>query len=232
MSKDSVIDRSRRQARAVRVAAAEKRLYTLGMRHVCLSLLLAAGCASAVAGGPAVRYAGEPFDLEQRPGRISGQVCGMDVNLDVQERPGDVRLTGFVDGQFSVELRAHDEADGRHLDGRIGASAGDSVVDLKLTPTTLSGRVGFRHFELGATNADTLAGTMRIAGAQDPSDATVAGRSRLAALSPAVQAALLPTLLQCNVQRVGQWGRSSLLVRVGGPAGALPHQSSALYTHD
>jgi hypothetical protein len=204
------------------------------MHLVCSSLLVAlaaSGCAAA-ASGPAVHYAGEPFDLEVRPSHISGQVCGMDLTLDVQERSADVRINGFIDGQLSVELRAHDEADGRHVEGRIGASTGDAVVDLKLMPTGLSGRVGFRYFELIATNEDTLTGTMQIAGAQDPSTATLQGRLQLTAMSPAVQAALLSTLLQCSVQRVGQWSRSPLVVRVGGPAGALPHESSALYTHD
>lgn len=156
----------------------------------------------------------------------------MDLLLDVEERGGNVQLVGFIDGNMAVELNAKDEADGRHVTGRIGAAAGDSAVDVKLTPTTLSGRVGFRYFDLHGTHDDTLAGTMRIAGAQDLAQATVEGRAQLAALAPAVQAALVPTLLECNVQRIGQWGRSSLLVRVGGPAGALPHESSALYTHD
>lgn len=197
-----------------------------------VAALTAAGCAGAAASGPAVHYAGEPFDLEVRPGRIAGQVCGMDLTLDVQERRDGASLTGFIDGQLSVELRARDEAEGRHVEGRIGASTGDAVVDLKLMPTGLSGRVGFRYFELVATNEDTLTGTMSIAGAQDPSTATLQGRMKLAAMSPATQAALLSTLLQCSVQHVGQWGRTPLVVRVGGPAGALPHESSALYTHD
>lgn len=156
----------------------------------------------------------------------------MDLMLDVQARGGNVQLVGFIDGNMAVELNAKDEADGRHVTGRLGAAAGDSAVDVKLTATSLSGRVGFRYFDLHGTNDDTLAGTMRIAGAQDVAQATVEGRAQLAALAPAVQAALVPTLLECNVQRIGQWGRSSLLVRVGGPAGALPHESSALYTHD
>ena len=201
----------------------------------CLAILAGGfGCATAPS-GPAVHYAGEPFDLEQRPGRISGQVCGMDLMLDVQERAGNVQLTGFIDGSMPVELTAKDVTDGRRVTGRIGNNAGSSAVDVKLTAIALTGRVGFRNFDLHASPTpgdDTLAGTMRIAGAQDPAEARVDGRSKLAALSPAVQAALVPTLLECNVQRVGQWGRSSLLVRVGGPAGALPHESSALYTHD
>ena len=117
------------------------------MRRIILASLVWAGCATTPA-GPAVHYAGQPFDLEQRPGRISGQVCGMDLLLDVQERAGSVQLSGFIDGNMAVELAAKDEADGRHVTGRIGAAAGDSAVDVKLTATTLSGRVGFRYFDL------------------------------------------------------------------------------------
>ncbi len=73
---------------------------------------------------------------------------------------------------------------------------------------------------------------MLIAGAIEPADAVLQGRAALAALPLDTQAALVPTLLTCNVQRIGRWGRSSLMVRVGGPGGALPHQSSSVYTHD
>lgn len=199
------------------------------MRHFGLALLLTAGCATA---GPAVHYSGEPFDLRQQPGRITGQVCGMDLVLNTQQQDGGVRLNGFIDGRFPVELRAYDDADGRRLQGSLGSSAGNAAVDVTLSPVALSGRVGFRYFDLHATTGDTLAGTMRVAGAIEPADAVIAGRGQLATMSPAAQAALVPTLLQCNVQRVGRWGRSALTVRVGGPSGALPHQSSALYTHD
>jgi hypothetical protein len=65
-----------------------------------------------------------------------------------------------------------------------------------------------------------------------PSDAAIVGRGELASLRLETQTAIVPTLLACNVPNVGNWARAPLVVRVGGPPGALPRQSSALYTHD
>jgi hypothetical protein len=201
------------------------------MRKSVLCALVLVGCAGAASRQPAVHYAGEPFDLSQRGDRITGQVCGMDLDLDVAHRGDRVELSGFIDGRLPVHLTARSDGNGRAISGALGTSTGNAAVDLRLAGDSLGGRVGFRRFDLRA-HGDELAGTMQIAGAIDPSDAVLAGRAQLAALPIDTQAALVPTLLSCNVQPVGRWGRSSLMVRVGGPAGALPHQSSSVYTHD
>lgn len=195
--------------------------------------LLAAGCAGSSAKGPVAHYAGEPFELQRGAGRITGQVCGMDLTLDVADlgdRKG-VSLTGFADGRFPVHLVARRDLGKTYITGGLGSRAGDAAVNLTLTPTALEGRVGWRNFQLDA-NGDALQGSMQIAGAIEPASATLAGRRELASMPPAAQAALVPALLTCNVQPIGRWGRSSLQVRVGGPAGALPHGSSSLYTRD
>jgi hypothetical protein len=199
------------------------------MRTSLLCALFLAGCASA--GQPATHYAGEPFELSQRGGRITGQVCGMDLDLDVQRSGDGVSLSGFIDGRLPVHLSARPDMGGRVITGALGTSAGNAAVELRLADDFLGGRVGFRRFDLRA-RGDDLAGTMQIAGAIEPSDAVLAGRAQLASLPLDTQAALVPALLSCNVQPIGRWGRSSLMVRVGGPAGALPHQSSSVYTHD
>jgi hypothetical protein len=194
-----------------------------------LACLVLGGCAT---GGSSTRVSGEPFELAQTSGRITGQVCGMDVDLDVKRAGDGVALSGFLDGKFPVHLTARDEAGGgRAIAGGLGTQAGDAAVDLHVRADKLDGHVGFRRFDLRA-DGDKLAGTMQIAGAIEPSDAELDGRAQLASLPLDTQAALLPSLLTCNVQRIGRWGRSSLLVRVGGPAGALPHESSSVYTKD
>ncbi len=200
------------------------------MRKLLVCALLLAGCAGSRQA--AVHYAGEPFDLAERGNRITGQVCGMDVTLDVmRSAPDFVELSGFIDGRFPVHLTARPDPAGRAISGGLGTSAGNAAVDLRLGSDRLDGRVGWRRFDLRA-RGDELAGTMQIAGSIEPSDALLQGRAQLASMPLETQAALVPTLLSCNVQRVGRWGRSSLYVRVGGPAGALPHQSSSVYTHD
>ena len=201
------------------------------MRNSVVCALFVVGCAGAGSRQPAVHYAGEPFDLSQRGDRISGQVCGMDLSLDVTHRGDAVELSGFIDGRLPVHLTARPDVGGRAITGALGTSAGDAAVDLRLGSDTLDGRVGFRRFALHA-DGDQLEGTMQIAGSIEPSDALLEGRTQLAALPLDTQAALVPALLSCNVQPIGRWGRSSLMVRVGGPAGALPHQSSSVYTHD
>jgi hypothetical protein len=197
-----------------------------------LATLALPACAGSTSQQPAARYAGQPFDLQQRGDRITGQVCGMDLNLDVQpQSDGTVALSGFIDGRFPVHLTARADGDQRAIAGALGTRAGDAAVDVRLTSAALDGRVGWRRFQLAA-QGDTLSGTMQIAGAIEPSDAVLEGRAQLQTIPLATQAALVPTLLSCNVQRVGHWGRSSLQVRVGGRAGALPHQSSSVYTGD
>ena len=202
------------------------------MRNSLLCALFLVGCAGAGSRQPATHYAGEPFDLEQHGSRITGQVCGMDLTLDQQPtQDGSVALVGFLAGRFPVQLSARSDGDTRVITGGLGTRAGDAVVDLRLQPQSLDGRLGFRRFQLAAAG-DTLAGTMQVAGAIEPSEAVVDGRAQLASLPLETQAALVPALLSCNVQRVGHYGRSSLMVKVGGPAGALPHQSSSVYTGD
>jgi hypothetical protein len=202
------------------------------MRNSLLCALFLVGCAGGAGSRqPAAHYAGEPFDLSQRGNRITGQVCGMDLDLDVSHHGDAVELSGFIDGRLPVHLSARPDIGGRAITGALGTSAGNAAVDLRLGGDTLGGRVGFRRFDLRA-HGDELTGTMQIAGAIEPSDAVLEGRAQLAALPLDTQAALVPTLLSCNVQPIGRWGRSSLMVRVGGPAGALPHQSSSVYTHD
>ena len=198
------------------------------MRVFFVSVLFAVGCASA--GQPATHYSGEPFDLAARPSRITGQVCGMDLDLDVTHEGDHVALSGFLDGKFPVHLSARPEGRGAAISGALGTAAGDSAVELRVAADQLDGRVGFRKFDLHA-EGDTLAGTMQIPDAIEPPQAVLEGRAQLASLPLETQAALVPALLTCNVQPIGKFGKSELLVRVGGPAGALPHQSSALYTH-
>jgi hypothetical protein len=198
------------------------------MRTFLVSALFAVGCAST--GQPATHYSGEPFDLAARSSHITGQVCGMDLDLDVTHQGDAVALSGFLDGKFPVHLSARPEGRGVAISGALGTSAGESAVDLRVAADQLDGRVGFRKFDLHA-EGDTLTGTMQIPNAIEPPDAVLEGRAQLASLPLDTQAALVPALLTCNVQPIGKWGKSELLVRVGGPAGALPHQSSALYTH-
>jgi hypothetical protein len=191
---------------------------------------LVAGCASAPAQRSATEYDGEPFDLRAEPSRITGQVCGMDLDYAVERGEDGIQLTGFIDGSHPTQLHVCECGGARVITGALGTEVGNSAVELVLTRAELDGRVGWRNFGL-RPEGDTLSGSVRIAGVQDASRVVVAGRFALERLPPDVQGALLPSLLSCNLKPIGNFQRSSLLVRVGGAPGALPHQSSALYTH-
>ena len=200
------------------------------MRTILLSAVFVAGCATTAA-GPTTHYAGEPFDLAAQPGRITGQVCGMDLDVDVEHHGDAVALTGFLDGKFPVNLSARPLGRGLAIDGALGTAAGQAAVELRVAADQLDGRVGFRKFDLQGSG-DALVGTMQIPDAIEPPGVTVEGRAQLMALPAETQAALLPALLSCYVETQGKFGRSELVVRVGGAAGALPHESSALYSHE
>lgn len=198
------------------------------MRLLLLSVTFATGCAAA---GPTTRYSGEPFELAAQPSRITGQVCGMDLDVDVTHRGDGVTLTGFLDGELPVNLSARPLDGGVGITGALGTSAGQAAVELRVAADALDGRVGFRKFDLHAAG-DALVGTMQLPDAIEPPGVTVDGRAQLMSLPIETKAALVPALLSCYVETQGKFGRTELDVRVGGPAGALPHQSSALYSHE
>ena len=97
------------------------------MRKLLVCAFVVAGCASS--GQPAVHYSGEPFDLASRGTRITGQVCGMDLTLDVTRRDADaVQLEGFIDGRFPVldicprRMAGHEVRGQRSWDGEQEAN--------------------------------------------------------------------------------------------------------------
>lgn len=74
-------------------------------------------------------------------------------------------------------------------------AARSPVVDLRISPERLHGRVSYRHFELTATEDDSYVGEMQIA--DDKYRFIVFGKSALWSMPPADQATLLPLMLSC-----------------------------------
>jgi hypothetical protein len=200
------------------------------MQNRWLLVSLVAGCASGPATRSATEYGGEPFDLRAEPNRITGQVCGMDLDYSVERRDDGVQLTGFIDAHYPTQVHICECNGQRVIEGALGNDVGNATVDLVLTGDKLDGRVGWRYFGLRA-RGDELYGPVHIAGVANATEVLLAGRDQLQRLPAEVQGALLPSLLSCNLQPIGRFNRSALQVRIGGPPGALPHQSSALYTH-
>lgn len=198
-------------------------------------LLCALGCAAprqaAPAGagpgeGRAQEYVGQPFSVRQEGGRVSGLVCGQDVQYTVQRGDGQTVLLGFLGTDAPSRLEVRERGALRLISGSLGTPAGSAAVDLQLGPDSLQGRVGFRRFDLRRAG-DALTGPMLIAGTDDPAEATVQGVQAMWAMPKAAQAAVLANLLTCFVAPIGSYGRSPLRVGFGGAAGAQPRGSSS-----
>lgn len=213
---------------------------------VCAGL---AGCASlpttAVVNGVEVprltqEYQGQPYvvrhtaahpqpggpsgGLVDNGGKISGQICGMDVDYQVHHKGDHILLVGFLDQTKPTQIQIRDQAGERVITGNLENAA----VNLHLRSNSLEGTSGFRAFKM-VQDGDRLVGKMRSLNTDDLGDVTVNGRDELWALPPAAQAAVLPAMLACFVAKIGNFGRSPLVVGFGGKGGAQPRESSSLY---
>jgi hypothetical protein len=222
------------------------------MRRLLLPLILAAGCAptTAVVDGKAVPrldmdFVGQPFVIRvsgahPRPGspsgglrdfggRISGNICGLDVTYDVQHEGDKTRLTGFVDEkQVDSRIEVRDvEHVSRQITGTLDSESG-TAVNLDLRKNAIHGNVGLRQFDLGFDRAgDRYIGSVKVAGIT--TSATVNGASDLWTLPPAAQAVVLPALLTCYGDELEQNKRGALVVGFGGRQTWEGKRVSAIY---
>ena len=222
------------------------------MRRLLLPLLLLCGCAptSAVVDGKTVPrldmdFVGQPFVIRvsgahPRPGspsgglrdfggRISGNICGLDVTYDVQHEGDKTRLTGFVDEkQVDSRIEVRDvEHVSRQITGTLDSESG-TAINLDLRKNAIHGNVGLRQFDLGFDRAgDRYIGSVKVAGIT--TSATVNGASDLWTLPPAAQAVVLPALLTCYGDELEQNKRGALVVGFGGRQTWEGKHVSAIY---
>lgn len=207
------------------------------MRRLLLPLILAAGCAptTAVVDGKAVPrldmdFVGQPFVIRvsgahPRPGspsgglrdfggRISGNICGLDVTYDVQHEGTRTRLTGFVDEkQTDSRLEVRDvEGVSRQITGTLDTET-FTAVNLDLRKNAIRGNVGLRQYDLGR-DGDRYIGSLKVAGLT--TTAVINGAQDLWTLPPAAQAVVLPALLSCNGDELEGNKRGQLIVGFGG----------------
>jgi hypothetical protein len=204
-----------------------------------LPLVLAAGCAPTTAivdGKPVARldldYVGQPFvirmsgahpkpgspsgGLRDFGGRISGNICGLEVTYDVQHEGDKTRLTGFIDEkQTDSHLEVKDvENVSRQIDGTLDSESGTGV-HLDLRKNAIRGIVGLRSFDLGLDRAnDRYIGSVKVANITTA--ATINGAADLWTLPPAAQAVVLPALLSCYGDELEDNKRGALIVGFGG----------------
>jgi hypothetical protein len=174
-------------------------------------------------------YAGQPFAIRQlgahpKPGgassglrdyggRIIGNVCGLDVNYEVQHEGDYVRLTGFLDdATYNSSITVRDDGGIRRLISGSLAPTGGAVA-LELRYNGLRGHVGLRVFEL-AREGDHYIGSLTV-GQSLRALARIDGAAELWSLPAAAQGLVLPALLTCNAGELEDRLRGALIVGFG-----------------
>src|SRR4051812_790626 len=156
------------------------------MRRFLVPLLLSlCGCASSMAyvdGKTVPRldmdFVGQPFvvrvsaahpkpgspsgGLRDYGGRISGNVCGLDVTYDVQHEGDKTRLTGFIDEkQTDSRIEVRDvQGVSRQITGTLDSESG-TAINLDLRKNAIRGNIGLRQFDLGR-DGDHYIGSLKV----------------------------------------------------------------------
>ena len=220
------------------------------MRSFFAPLLLLAACAPTTAfvdGKQVPRidldFVGQPFvvrvsaahpkpgspsgGLRDNGGRVSGNVCGLDITYDVSHEGDKTRLTGFVDEkQSDSRLEVKDvENVSRQIDGTLDSESG-TAVHLDLRKNAIRGNVGLREYDLGR-DGDRYIGSVKVGTLV--TSATVNGADDLWTLPPAAQAVVLSTLLTCYGDELEGLKRGALVVGFGGRQTWEGHRVSSIY---
>jgi hypothetical protein len=222
-----------------------------GSMRLCLfGLLFIASCAPAnayVDGKQVPRldmdFVGQPFvvrvsgahpkpgspsgGLRDNGGRLSGNICGLDVTYDIQHEGSHTHVTGFIDEQSGDSKLDVKDIDGvsRQITGTLDTRSGTGV-SLDLRKNSVHGQVGLRRFELGR-DGDRYIGSVTVAGITTA--ATINGADELWTLPPAAQAIVLPALLTCYGDQLEERKQGALIVGFGGRQTWEGKHVSALY---
>jgi hypothetical protein len=152
--------------------------------------------------------------LRDNGGRISGNVCGLDITYDVSHEGNRTRLTGFVDEKQTDSHLEVKDVDGvsRQITGTLDSESG-TAVNLDLRKNAIRGNVGLRSFDLGR-DGDRYIGSVKVSNIV--TSATINGADDLWTLPPAAQAVVLPALLTCYGDELEGQKRGALIVGFGG----------------
>ena len=178
------------------------------------ALLALAGCATGTK--VSQRYTGNPYDVHDEGNRVSGLVCGVNVDYSVDQRGDATVVSGF--GGRSVYMEVRDQGAARHVTGSLGPGPDRGELDLVVAADHISGRAGVRDVNLAAAG-DTYQGSYTVRNQPGSAPMTIEGRSELLKLPPAELGALMPAMINCEgaVGRPVIWG--PVAIRFGGPPG-------------
>jgi len=186
------------------------------MKTAVLAVLLGiAGCATGGA-KTAQRYTGYPYDVHDEGNRVSGLVCGINVDYTVQHRGDGVLVSGFGGRSHFIQVR--DDNGVRHVTGSLGASPDRGELDLTIAPDRIQGRIGIRDVNLVAAG-DTYQGRYTVRNQPGSAPMTIEGRNELLTLPAADLGSLVPGMFNCEgpTGRPVVWG--PVAIRFGGPPG-------------
>jgi hypothetical protein len=178
---------------------------------------LVAGCATTGTGArTAQRYTGYPYDITDDGKRISGLVCGVNVDYTVEQRGDATVVSGF--GGRSNYLEVRDQGGARHVTGTLGGSVSSDQLDLVVAADRVRGRAGRRDVDLAASG-DGYRGRYSVRNQPGAAPMEIEGRSELLKLPAAEVGALMPAMINCGgaVGRPVMWGET--MIRFGGAPG-------------
>lgn len=175
---------------------------------------------------PTLRFSGRPYQITHRGahprprgpssglqdegGRISGQVCGLDVSYHVSHQGDHVQLLGRVAGGAPSWIEVRDEQRGRNIRGAIGPME----VTLRLGAAGVEGDVGGWRVQLRNVR-DALADLVIFPGGAR-SAVGLTGRGALWDMPAADQGAVLPIMMAClHVTLIQHAERTGLLLGFG-----------------
>lgn len=158
-----------------------------------------------LASTPAVAPTGE---WHADAGRILGSVCGLDVDFHGEYWGRRLDVSGFTaqSPRLGLSTNAHpmrfdvrDDKRGRQILGTLPDRDGLVPIELYLTPDSLVGTVGLRHYALTRGADDELRGTMQAPtfSGEQTMPFVVRGAQELWQMPASDQAVLVPLMLSC-----------------------------------
>lgn len=164
---------------------------------------------------------GPSSGLNAEGGRITGVICGSDVEYSVQHAGDRIKLNGIVDNQHNAHLEIT-ETSGFHT---ITGSVAYREINVQLFGDRLRGFIGRCPFDL-TQEGDALVQTQynQTVAAGNEMHLRINGVDALWKLPAADQAALLPMVVQCLQQKMfeNMGHENPPAMGFGGAVGAVP----------
>lgn len=155
-------------------------------------------------------------------GRITGVVCGLDIEYSIEHKPDETRVSGIIENQYQASLSIFSTTNGLAVVGNLGPKG----VRLEFSDHHVAGYVGRCPYRMAldpaAQGGDTL--VRFVVGNGQKMQVELYGAKSLLQMPQADQAAVLPLVLLCSTEKIFEnLGRDSIpAYGFGGQLGAVP----------